>query len=49
MNELYLIIPEKPSDVLAKMINATTEGWNSIIIKDERNIPDLRNKKIVLQ
>ncbi|SCG83054.1 hypothetical protein DW1_1483 [Proteiniborus sp. DW1] len=47
MNDLYLVVPEKPSDILAKMIDAVTEGWNSIIIKDERNIPDLRNKKII--
>jgi len=47
MKELYLIMPEKPSDVLQKMINAVTEGWHTITIENEYNIPDLKNKKIV--
>lgn len=47
MSDLYLIIPEKPSDVLGRMIDAVTQEWNTIIIKNEHNIPDLKNKKII--
>lgn len=47
MKELYLIVPEKPSDMLSKMINAVAEGWHTIIIENEYNIPDLQNKKIL--
>lgn len=47
MKDLYLIVPEEPSDILNKMISAVVEGWNPIIIEDEHNIPDLRNKRIV--
>ncbi len=47
MNDLYLIIPEKPSDLLRKMIDSVAEGWNPIVIEDEHNIPNLRSKTIV--
>lgn len=47
MKDLYLIIPEKPSETLLNMINAFISGWNTIIIKDEKNIPVLTNKTIV--
>ncbi|WIV10437.1 NAD(P)H-dependent oxidoreductase [Proteiniborus sp. MB09-C3] len=47
MKDLYIIVPEKPSDILDKMINAVSADWNPIIIEDEHNIPDLRSKKIV--
>ncbi len=47
MKDLYLIVPEKPSETLSKMICAVVEGWNPIIIRDEHCIPDLRRKKIV--
>lgn len=47
MSELYLIIPEEPSYTLSKMIDTIAENWNTVIIENEHNLPDLRNKKIV--
>jgi len=47
MNDLYLIMPERPSDILHSMVNAFVSNWNTILIKDEKNIPELSNKKIV--
>lgn len=47
MNDLYLIIPEKPSHTLSRMIDAVAEDWNIVIVNNEHNIPDLRNNKIV--
>lgn len=47
MKSVYLILPEPPSQLLAKMINAAVEGYKTIIIKDADNIPDLRSKRIL--
>jgi len=47
MKDIYVIIPEKPSDLLDKMIDSVTEGWDTVKIQDEKNIPDLKGKKIV--
>ncbi|SDY62767.1 NADPH-dependent FMN reductase [Proteiniborus ethanoligenes] len=47
MMDLYLIIPEKTSDVLSQMIDEIIEGWNPIFIRDEKNLPNLQNKRII--
>lgn len=47
MKELVIILPEKPSDFLECMMNNTIGNLECTIIKDHKNLPDLRNKKIV--
>jgi multimeric flavodoxin WrbA len=47
MNEIYLIIPEEPSDILLKMIKAATEVFPVHVIKDIENLPNLQRKKIL--
>lgn len=47
MNTLYILVPSKPSDDLNKMIKSFTEDTNYIIIDDYKDIPDLKNKKIL--
>lgn len=47
MKEFYLILPEKPSSFLKKMIDFTTEKIDYKVIDNFNKIPDLRNKKII--
>lgn len=47
MKECYLILPEKPSPFLKKMIAFTTENVDYKILDDFTHIPDLKNKKII--
>jgi len=47
MKEFYLILPEKPSPFLKKMIDRTTEKINYKVIDNFNNIPVLKNKKII--
>ncbi len=47
MKEYYLIIPEPPSPLLKKMIEVTLEDIDYKVIKDEKNLPDLKNRKII--
>ena len=47
MKNLVLVLPETPSDMLKKMIEATIGKRNITIVKDEIDLPDLSNCKIV--
>ncbi|MTI46910.1 flavodoxin family protein [Sporosalibacterium faouarense] len=51
MKELYLIIPEKPSNILSQMVDQAISSLTSdnqvTIINNEINLPDLKNKKIL--
>lgn len=47
MKEFYLILPEKPSSFLKKMIDYATEKINYKVVDNFNKIPDLRNKKII--
>jgi len=47
MSNIYLILPGQTSSLLNKMIKATIGDYSTIIIKDEDNLPDLRNRKIL--
>ncbi|NMB08238.1 MAG: NAD(P)H-dependent oxidoreductase [Tissierellia bacterium] len=47
MIEYCLILPEKPSPFLNKMIDNTLEGIPYIIVEPHGELPDLRNKRII--
>lgn len=47
MTNVYLIMPGKISEQLLKMAEAATENVSFEVIKDERVIPNLQNKKII--
>lgn len=47
MKEFYLILPEKPSPFLKKMIDYATEDINYNTIDDFNNIPNLKGKKLI--
>lgn len=47
MKEFYLVLPEKPSSFLEKMIDFATEKIDYRVIDDFHNIPVLKNKKII--
>lgn len=47
MNKTHLIMPEKPSDFLLKMVDSTLKDNEYILIKDCDNLPNLQNKKIL--
>ncbi len=47
MSEIILIIPENPSDLLLKMVNKVLGGKKYITIKNENQLPDLKNKFIL--
>lgn len=47
MKEYYLLLPERPSPFLKKMIDYATEEVDYSVVDDFKNIPDLRNKKII--
>ena len=47
MIEYCLILPEKPSPFLNKMIDNTLEGIPYIIVEHHGELPDLRNKRII--
>jgi len=47
MKPLYLIIPEEPSPMLSKMIDATVGSYPTVLIKSSEDMPDLRDKKII--
>ncbi|NLW23052.1 MAG: NAD(P)H-dependent oxidoreductase [Tissierellia bacterium] len=47
MTEYYLILPEKPSPFLEKMIDMATNTIEYEVLDDHRKLPDLRNKKII--
>lgn len=43
----YIIVADKPSLMLEKMINSIMSAGNFEVITNSNNLPDLRNKKIV--
>lgn len=47
MIEYCLILPEKPSPFLNKMIDNTLEGIPYIIVEPHGELPDLKNKRII--
>lgn len=47
MNDVVLILPEKPSDLLVKMIEKLLGKSSYITIENEYNLIDLKNKKIL--
>lgn len=47
MNDCYLILPEHPSCLLEKMIKSVTKNIDYNVIDDPKNIPDLKNKKLI--
>jgi multimeric flavodoxin WrbA len=47
MNDLFLIIPEKPSFMLEKMIQAVIQDRDPVIINDESHVSSLRQGKII--
>lgn len=47
MKEYYLVLPEKPSPFLKKMIDCATENIDYNVIDDFHSIPELKNKKII--
>lgn len=48
MMPIYLLVPEKPSYMLQRMIESFTSDLDVIKVEDTKNLPDLRNKKIIL-
>lgn len=47
MSGAYVIMPGNSSDFLWKMVGASTEGRETVMIRDAKELPDLRNKKII--
>lgn len=47
MKDLYLILPETPSTLLENMIHTTIKDKPYKIIKDHKNLPDLKNKNLL--
>ncbi|MFT9493909.1 flavodoxin family protein [Anaerosolibacter sp.] len=47
MSRAYVIMPGEGSDFLQKMVGAATGGAETIVIRDAKEIPDLRNEKII--
>ncbi|KXZ40241.1 NADPH-dependent FMN reductase [Alkalithermobacter thermoalcaliphilus JW-YL-7 = DSM 7308] len=47
MNDLYLIMPGKPSNFLEKMVENATLTANYYLINNSFDIPDLKGKKII--
>ncbi len=51
MKNLYVIIPDKPSQILKEMINAAILSCNNLYeinyIDNENNIPDLKNSRLI--
>lgn len=47
MKKYYLILPEKPSPFLKQMIDMATKNIEYEILEDFKQLPDLRNKKII--
>lgn len=46
--ELYIIKPENVSDLLDNMIKAAAEQWQPVFLTDPKNLPDLRNKMLLI-
>lgn len=44
---IYLIMPGEPSDQLKKMASASIKDKSSIIIRDPRELPNLKNQRIL--
>ena len=47
MTTVYVIMAGDGSGFLGKMVEAATQGGEAIFIRDPRELPDLRNKKII--
>jgi len=47
MEPIYLVIPGKISNNFAEIIKIATEDYKTIIIDTFKDLPDLKNKKIV--
>lgn len=47
MRKYYLILPEKPSSFLEKMIEVTLENINFQVIEKTKDLPNLQNSKII--
>jgi multimeric flavodoxin WrbA len=47
VKDCYLILPEKPSSFLKRMIDFATENIDYKTLDDFNHIPDLKNKKII--
>ena len=48
MNEYYVIVPENISKQLKIMLEAVLAKKNAVYIYDKFNLPDLKNKKIII-
>lgn len=44
---IYLLMPGKPSEQLNKMTEAAIQDKEYVLIKDSKELPDLKNKKIL--
>ncbi|GFN36244.1 flavodoxin family protein [Tepidimicrobium xylanilyticum] len=47
MKKYYLILPEKPSSLLEKMIEKTTKDIDYSILTDYETLPDLKNARLI--
>lgn len=47
MRQIYLIMPDNPSEFLLKMVKNTLQDNKFTIINNKTNIPNLQNKKIL--
>lgn len=47
MSELYILVPEKPSNTLQKMINAAVQGRKYKLFTEKDELPELKKKKII--